>query len=661
MQEYLYKIQQCHLERQAIIYVRQSSPGQLVHNTGSTMSQYDLEHRARALGWPPSRILIIDEDQAKSAATAGTRSGWAQLIALLVDDQVGAIFVLEASRLARNNSEGHRVIELCMEMQALIIAPSGIYDPRDENDWFVLGFKAQMATLELRTILSRFRTGKMALARKGSYRLRLPTGLIHDAHGAVQLHPDPAVQEALRDFFQAYDQLPSASAIVVHFNQQKRLFPTQMWQGPHKGQLVWSPLTHSRTLSILKNPAYAGVYRFNAGWSNEVILIHDHHPGYITWAQFERNQARLAENNMRDNGAHPGAARAGAALLQGIVLCGSCGRRMSVSYQRSGNHAYACTHAHHTYGEKRCQSMVGIDIDARVVALFLAAVQPAGIAAAAAAGVELEAGYLAEAKRRERELERVRAEAKQTEWRFLQADGAHARVRGRLEAQLDEQLALVEQLTADYAAFEKRRVSPVTAAEAAQLQTLAGDLPMLWHGPTVTHEQRKQLLRCLIRDVTLRRGAEAIEIGICWQTGATTATTVPFRPSAAVLNQTDPAILARIRELAVDHTDTRITQILNQEGYKPLTAPQFERRLVVHLRKSHGIPSGCPSKVKDGSAGPRGDGRYSAKVVAARLNCSVVTVQDWCRKGILDGIQDMPHAPWWIRITPEEIEQLRKP
>ena len=348
-----------HLDRLAVIYVRQSTLFQVRENTGSTTRQYDLVKRAQDLGWTPASIQVVDQDQGQSGSSAVGRDGFQWLVAEVGLGHVGAVLSLEVSRLARSCSDWYRLLEICALSDTLVIDDEGVYDPGAHNDRLLLGFKGSMSEAELHWLKSRLLGGKVAKAEQGALRFRLPIGLVYDPAGRIVLDPDEAVQEAVRLVFSLFEQSLSALAVVSSFAQQHLRFPTRWWGGKRADELIWSRLTHERVLNILHSPLYAGAYVYGRtksrrhalpgeeprikGRTRQVkqedwpIVLRDAHPAYISWEHFQHNQRQLDDNRTWRAEEHRGAVREGPSLLQGIVLCGSCGRRMSIRYQRNGS------------------------------------------------------------------------------------------------------------------------------------------------------------------------------------------------------------------------------------------------------------------------------------------------------------------------------------
>lgn len=678
------KIHAEHLTRQAVIYVRQSTLFQVRENRGSTARQYDLVQRARELGWEPTAIEVVDQDQGHSGSSSIGRDGFQWLVAEVGLGHVGAVLSLEVSRLARSCSDWYQLLEICALTHTLVIDEEGIYDPGAYNDRLLLGFKGTMSEAELHWLRSRLQGGKLTKAEQGQLRFRLPVGLLYDPVGRTVLDPDEAVQEAVRLAFTLFEHHGSALAVVSHFAIHHLRFPVRHWGGPRSGELTWEPLRAGRMLDLLHNPMYAGAYVYGRtqtrrqslpgeaprikGYTRRVkqedwpIVILDSHPGYISWEQFCHNQRMLTENRNTHAGGSKGAAREGCALLQGIILCGLCGRRMSVRYLHDGTQPiYECSQAHTQMAMKVCQTLRGDRIDQAVVQSFLEAIQPAHLEVALSALDQIEARAKQIDQQQRRQIERGQYEADLARRRYLAVDPDNRLVARSLERDWNEKLAEVEHLEREYATLPKPMALQLTPEQREQIRHLADDLPAIWHAETTTNVERKQLLRFLIKDVCLARRGDVISIAIRWQTEALTQLTIPRLKRSWEVRQTDPDVIAQIREWASTQTDTSIAQLLNKAGYSPGGGGLFTAKKVQSLRSSYQIAMGCPQGPAACPTGQRGDGRYSARAAAQLLNVNISTIADWCQAGQLEYIQTVPHGPRWITLTPEIIAQLRKP
>ncbi len=598
--------------------------------------------------------------------------------------KVGAVLSLEALRLARSCGDWYRLLEICALTDTLVIDEDGIYDPSQYADRLLLGILGAMSEAELHWLRNRLLGGKLTRAEQGELRMRPPAGLVFDAARQMVLDPDEEVQQAVRLLFSLFEQTGSALAVVKHFGEHRLLFPDRLWGKASHGELLWKPLQHGRVLDVLHNPRYAGAYVYGrtktrtqmlpnesprvkgrtrrvelADWP---IVRYNAHPGYIDWEQFLRNQQRLDDNCTSRGHDRRGAVREGHALLQGLVLCGQCGRRMTVRYTRNGTTpSYECNQVHKQQGGRTCQVVRGDGVDAAISRLFLEALQPAQLEVSLATLEQVEN----EARQVERQwqlrLERASYEADLARRRFLAVEPENRLVARNLEKDWNEKLAVVEQLKREQAALPAWALPRLTAEERQRIVDLAVDLPALWHAATTTPAERKQLLRLLIKDVTLTKGTSTIAVAVRWQTEACTTLEVARpRPSCDV-RRTDPLVVARIGVLAACHTDEQIADILNREGFTPGLGGSFTASKIQWIRHKHKIANACPAGPSACVSGKRGDGRHSVQSAAELLNINISTVVNWCKSGKLDGIQSVPHGPWWVRLTPEIIAQLRKP
>jgi DNA invertase Pin-like site-specific DNA recombinase len=678
------KLRNEHLTRPALVYVRQSTLMQVRDNTASTTRQYQLAKRAQDLGWPQHLVVVIDQDQGRSGASRIGRDGFEHLIAEVSLGRAGAVLCLEASRLARSSSDWYRLIEICALTDTLVIDEDGVYDPGQYNDRLLLGFRGTMSEAELHWLHCRLVGGKLEKAQQGTLRFRLPVGLVYDLTGQIVLDPDEEIQHAVRQVFKVFARSKSALAVVKHFEDHGLQIPTRLWQRQRQGEVVWRRLRHARVLSILHNPFYAGAYVYGRtqtrqrplpgeaprikGYTRQVTrdnwptLLRDHHPGYISWAQFRRHQEQLADNRTFDREQHRGGVREGGALLQGIVGCGRCGRRMTVRYMPDGlRPIYVCAQVHKDFAGTTCQFMRGDGIDAAVVQLLLEAIEPAQLAIALEAVEHLEAQARAIDHQWQLRLERARYEADQARRRYREVEPEYRLVARSLERDWNEKLTALDQLERDYAAMRPTAWSPVSEAERQGIIDLVHDLPAVWRAKTTTHTERKHVVRLLIKDVMLTKLEKAVRVEVRWQTHACSTLEVPRPQPAYVVRRTAPEVIECIRQWAPDHTDIEIAARLNQEGYRSGQGSAFTASKVDWLRYAYGIKSGCPLGPAACPSGQRGDGRYSARTAADLLNVTVYTIADWCKAGKLDGVQVAPRGPWWVQLTPELIAALRKP
>jgi DNA invertase Pin-like site-specific DNA recombinase len=678
------KIRLDHLERPAFVYVRQSTLFQVRENTASTARQYDLVQRAQELGWSKASITVIDQDQGLSGSSAVGRDGFQFLIAQVGLGQAGAVLSLEASRLARSCSDWYRLLEICALTDTLVIDEDGVYDPSQYADRLLLGILGAMSEAELHWLRNRLLGGKLARAEQGELRMRPPVGLVFDAAKRLVLDPDEDVQQAVRLLFTLFEQTGSALAVVKHFGDHHLLFPDRLWGKARDGELLWKPLRHGRVLDVLHNPRYAGVYVYGrtqtrtrtllhetprvkgrtrrvaaADWP---IVRHDSHPGYLSWEQFLRNQQRLDDNCTVRGNDRRGAVRTGHALLQGLVLCGQCGRRMSVRYTRNGTTpSYECNQVHKQQSGRTCQFVRGDGVDAAVSSLFLEAIQPAQLQVSLATLAQLEDQARQVERQWQLRLERARYEADLARRRFLAIDPENRLVGRNLEKDWNEKLVAVEQLEREQAALPAGAALRLSPEERQRILNLAEDLPALWHAPTTTPAEHKQLLRLLVKDVTLTKETTTIRVAIRWQTEVCTLLEVARPRRSCEVRRTAVAVVERIGMLAATATDEQIAAILNKEGFTPGLGGSFTAGKIQWIRYKYQIASSCPEGPGACVGGQRGDGRYSVQSAAELLNINISTVVSWCKSGKLDGIQSVAHGPWWVRLTPKIIAKLRKP
>ncbi|MGH9629218.1 MAG: recombinase family protein, partial [Bryobacteraceae bacterium] len=458
------KVNAGHLKRNAYLYIRQSTLRQVFENSESTFRQYDLRQHALALGWAPEQIVVIDNDLGQSGASAVGREGFQRLVTEVSMGHAGIVLGLEVSRLARNSTDWHRLLEICALTDTLILDEDGVYDPAHYNDRLLLGLKGTLSEAELHVIKARLQGGILNKARRGELECPLPVGFIYNPAHQPVLDPDKQVQESLRFFFDTFNRMGSAMATMKAFHQRGLLFPRRLRKGPQKGDLVWAELTHSRALQVLHNPRYAGAFvygrkrvRKKADGSetcltrprDQWILLPGMHPGYISWEQYEENQRRLRENaQAQGEDRRKSPPREGPALLQGLVLCGVCGRRMTVRYHSRGTQPvpdYVCQKDGIEHGKPICQSINGEQIDKAIAQLLIQTMTPMALDIALAVQQEVQTRLDEVDRLRRKQVERARYEADQAQRRYMHVDPANRLVADTLEAEWNSKLrALIE-------------------------------------------------------------------------------------------------------------------------------------------------------------------------------------------------------------------------
>ena len=665
------KISDRHLSRMACVYIRQSTVAQVRFNQESTERQYNLASKAQALGWSPEQIRILDRDLGQSGARTTKREDFKTLVSDVAMGNVGAIFSLEASRLARSNQDWHRLLELCAITSTLVIDEDGCYDPTEFNDGLVLGMKGTFAQAELHIIRTRLHGGKLNKAHKGELRFPLPVGFVWDADKIV-LDPDQEVQGAVRSVFELFEKEGTAYAVVQRFNELGLRFPRRSYGGAWDGRLLWGRLTHSRVLGLLKNPSYAGRYVFGRYQSckqiaptGEIsttsrlmpqeqwrIVIPDHHPGYITWDRFLANSQRMAANRTNSE-VLGGPAREGLCLLQGMLVCGHCGRRLSVRYTGNGGiyPIYECNwqqrealirHARMTLPAK--------PLDAAIADRLLAAVTPLTIQLALTALTSLEERDQSIGAQWRLRIERARYEADLAERRYEAVDPANRLIASTLEQRWNDAMQRVIELEAELANFERKTLRTITADQKQQIIKLASDFPRLWTASTTTARDRKRMLRLLIKDITVEKGPEPkrLRLQIRWQGGATETVEVGLAPSRADAVRYRPEFVARVGDLATRHDDDEIATELNRNGLTSSTGKPFTASMISWIRFKHRIPG--PS---------RSPGTLSVADVRERYGVSHWVVYDWIDKGVITAHRRKPGLPYAITITDETDRKLR--
>ena len=523
------KVTARHLARSAYLYIRQSTVRQVLENKESTERQYDLRQRATALGWSADAIVVIDSDLGQSGASSVDREGFQRLVADVGMARAGIVLGLEVSRLARNSSDWHRLLEICALTDTLILDEDGIYDPSHFNDRLLLGLKGTMSEAELHMIRARMRGGLINKARRGELRCRLPIGFVYDNQGRVVLDPDKQVQESVRCLFDTYFRTGAAHATLKHFRKEGLLFPTRLASGPRKGELVWGPISMGRIAAMLHNPWYAGTYAFGRSrcrthpggkvrreWlphDEWIALIRDAHPGYISWDQYLQieKQLRAAATGLPFHQKAP--PREGPALLQGRAVCGLCGQRMHVRYgSRRGQLVpnYVCNGRGWFYGDALCQSIVGSRIDAAISTLIVDSLTPSAIDLALAVQKEIERRADESDRLRHRQVERAEYEADQARQRYMLVEPSNRLVADSLEAEWNACLRALSDAKDNYESGRTSDRLVVREAQQRQIQELTTKLPEVWNDPDTPMRERKRMLALLVDDVTIV-GTGAVE------------------------------------------------------------------------------------------------------------------------------------------------------
>ncbi len=668
------KIEPRHRDLRAVVYVRQSTPRQVLANQESTRRQYQLAERARQMGWPAPRVEVVDEDLGLSGAGSHARAGFQRLVAAIGLGEVGLVLVTEVSRLSRLNSDWHRVIELCAVFRTLIADEDGVYDPRDPNDRLLLGMKGTLFAAELHILRARMRGNLLNKARRGELALRLPVGYRRLGDGAVVLDPDEEVRATLGRVFERFALLRNARAVQRDFAEHGLKMPRLIQHGAEAGRVVWLRPTYQMIQQVLTSPVYAGVFVYGRR-KREVgpgdppvvaerrrpveewdIVVPGVYPAYIGYDQYLLNRRHLRDNLYNFAAKGRGAPREGRALLQGLVVCGRCGRRMSVSHG-SRHLRYQCRRAQVDYAASMCQAFPVAHLDRALGALFLEVVRPAAIETTLAALAVLERERQALDRHWRLRIDRARYEAQRAQRQYDAIEPENRLVARALEARWNAALQALEELEREYAVVRRTELLPLDEADGHAVRRLAEDLPALWHAATTADVDRKRMLRLVVSEVVLTVDARArrAEATVVWSGGATTRHEVRCRP-LGWHGRTEDAVVARLRELARALPDHKVAERLDAEGLCTRTGKAWTYARVHSMRRQHGIATACPLHTRE--ADGRADGLMPVAAVARRLGVSPSLVHVWVRQGVLTYDQRRSASRVWVRLDGSDLARL---
>jgi DNA invertase Pin-like site-specific DNA recombinase len=656
-----------HLSRQAIVYLRQSSAAQVEHNRESTDRQYALTAKARELGWPDDRIIVIDEDLGVSGSGAVVRSGFQRLTAEVALSRVGLVLGLEVSRLARNNADWHRLIDLAGLSDTLIGDADGIYHPALINDRLLLGLKGTMSEAELHVLRGRLNGGIRNKAARGELRRGLPVGFVWgEADGEVCFHPDEAVVTAIRTVFERFAETGSARRVWLWFRSEGLKLPLQMYA---RADIRWVEASYTAIHHVLTNPVYAGAYVYGKTRQETIldasgarkkrirhlprsewqVLIPDHHPGFIDWQTYEANQERIAKNTRPGPHKVGGAVREGSALLQGLASCGHCGRRLHTHYRgRNSTPGYHCPGKVLVEGRGvYCLNIGGVQIDKAVADAFIAALEPAKLTATLAAAERLEHDRETTLKQWRLDVERASYEASRAERRYRAVDPDNRLVARGLEREWEESLRALEVAKAELARRERERPRVLSELERDRLLALGPDLTAVWHATTTTPRDRKELLQTLLEEVIIKveRNKAAAYLALRWKGGALSEIDLALPRSRPATVRTDEDTIALVRRLAVHYSDAVIAGILNRQARTTAYGHRFDAGRVGNLRRHWQIP--CFEPEAEQASGEL----LTIKKAAIVLGVAPSTIHRLLNDGFIAGEQLTPGAPWRIRLT----------
>jgi DNA invertase Pin-like site-specific DNA recombinase len=635
-----------HLRRNAYLYVRQSTLRQVMENTESTERQYALRQRAIQLGWSQEQIVVIDNDLGQSGASAADRQGFQQLVAEVGMGRAGIVMGLEVSRLARNSADWHRLLEMCALTDTLILDEDGLYDPAHFNDRLLLGLKGTMSEAELHVLKARLHGGILNKARRGELITPLPIGFSYGPEGQVMFDPDREVQESLRMFFETFRRTGSAMATVRTFREQELKFPHRIRGGANKGDILWKPLLHSRALWLLHNPRYAGVFFYGRSQQRRypdgtirhqklprqewTAFLPGAHPGYISWEQFEENQKRLQENSqahgMERKKSPP---REGPALLQGIVLCGRCGNRMTVRYHRIKDRLipdYVCQSNGIARAEPICLSVPGAGVERAIGNLLIETVTPLTLEVSLAVEEELFRRRDEAEELRKKHVERLRYEADLAKRRYMQVDPDNRLVADELEGQWNEKLKAHRQALEELQQQRDVHGRILGVEEKARVLALAKDFPRLWNDPRIPNRERKRMVRLLLEDVTLNKGRE-ITVHVRFKGGTTQTLACPLPPPIGELRKKPAHFVAEVDRLLDDYTHAQIAAILTHKGKGTVDGTPLSRLNIRYVQQAYGLV-------------PRYDrlrnrGMLTLAELAQQVGVCRGTIKNWNQAGLL--------------------------
>jgi DNA invertase Pin-like site-specific DNA recombinase len=659
------------LRRRAVVYIRQSSPGQVLHHLESQRLQYGLVERARHLGF--SDVRVIDDDLGRSGDGCVERPGFEHLVAEVCSGEVGAVFCLEASRLARNGRDWHHLIELCGMVDAVVVDGDGIYDPTIINDRLLLGLKETMSEYELHLLRQRSLEARRQKARRGELEFNLPVGFCWSAHGKMEKDPDQRVQQAIELVFSKMMELGSVRQVLVWFRKQNFSLPA-LSHHPEEPKLIWKPPVYRTVWAILTNPLYAGAYVYGrrevrmqivegrarkskghrkprSEWS---VLIREHHRGYVDWEQYERIQAMIAANtHMKSNG-EAKAGRGGRALLSGMVRCRRCGRMLHVSYVGKEHTIprYDCNDAHVHQAERRCLSFSGLWVDEAVTKEVLEAISGNAVEAA------LEAAEQMEQRRHELrqslilELEQARYEARLAARRYEAVDPDQRLVAAELESRWNAALQKTRELEQRLQEFDLG-IKNVSLPSKELLLSLAQDLPAVWNAPSTDMRLKQRIMRMLIEEIVadIDESSREIVLLIHWAGGRHSELRLKKRETGQHRWCTSVEAVEVVRQMAGRFDDQLIASTLNRLGMRTGIGNTWDKTRVCSLRHHHRFPGFDPQHPRT---------TVTLKEAAQRLQVSAKSVRHMIAEKKLPATQVVEYAPWEIPVEALDSQDVRR-
>ena len=660
------KITAEHLVRDAIVYVRQSTAIQVAQNLESQRRQYGLAERARQLGW--SDVEVIDDDLGRSGAGA-RRPGFEKLLAAICESRVGAVLSLEASRLARNGRDWHTLLEFCGLVGTLIIDEDGVYDPASPNDRLLLGMKGTMSEMELSVFRQRSIEAMKQKARRGELFLTVAVGYVKAGGDRIEKDADRRVQQAITLVFRKFAELQTIRQVLVWCRQETILLPT-LAEGATAERIIWRLPVYPTVHHMLTNPVYAGAYAFGRrtarvtiengrkrvvrsmqrDWRSWEVLLRDHHEGYISWAEFERNQQLIADNSNGRRFMSRGAVRRGEALLSGLFRCRRCGRKLRVRYGQT--YRYECVGAFNQLAAARCMTFGGMRVDRVLAGEVLDRLQPLGVEAALAA-IEARSQLRSEKKAQfELALQQARYEAARAQRQYNAADPENRLVAAELERRWNERLVAVRDLELEIDSLDADKEPPLTEADRERLMALGRDLARAWESPGTTPETRKKIIRTVISEIIVDIVGDTLELIIHWQGGDHTRLSVKRNRAGQTRWTTDAEVVDLVRALARQMPDQTIAAVLNRSGKSTGHGNSWTRGRICSLRRQYNI-----AIYRDGERADRGEATLDE--AAAALAVSTSTIRRLIADGVLPANQHCKGAPWIIRRADLDRDEIR--
>ncbi len=667
-----HKVREAHLRRAAVVYVRQSTPQQVLNNTESAARQYALRGRATLLGWPAGRVLVIDEDQGLSGQGSSERPGFRRLLAEIALDKVGIVLGLEVSRLSRSCKDWHQLLEVCSIFGTLLADADGVYDPKEYNDRLLLGLKGAMSEAEIHLLRGRMNDGLLNRARRGEVFSHAPIGYVR-AGGGLALDPDGQARDVVRQVFDGFERLGSAQAVLRDFVARGVRLPVRPIKGEDKGRLVWSRPNRVTLHGILTHPVYAGSYRWGhravdprkkkpgkpqSGRGKRkpedcLVLLPGRCPAYISEERFRANQEKLRAN--RSGPDTPGAARHGPSLLGGLLACAACGRRLMVNYNGGGRHLrYVCARGRVTYAEPECQSLAGHALDALVAGQVLEALRPAALELHLAAAADVEGRRRLEHEDWALRLERARYEAGRARRQYELVEPENRLVARELERAWEAALREQRRLEAEYERLLRARPRGLSDEERGAIRALAGDLPALWHADTTTAADRQRVVRLLVGRVVVqvRGDTERVDVAIHWAGGCVTRHGLARTVGRYEQLSGYARLLARAEGLRAEGLSLEeVARRLNGEGFRPpKRAGRFTGGMVWGLlARRHG----------GGREAGLSKGEWLLGELAKYLGMPQATLHRWRKAGWVSARKlDTPGGPWAIAATGAERRRM---